>query len=80
MSLKSTIKYFGISFFRWDLAYSAWWGCCIRWSPTMPLAIRIPHTLEILADSFVHAGLLVILLVGSNLVHHEALQTTSENA
>ena len=46
----------------------------------MPLAIRIPHTLEILADSFVHAGLLVILLVGSNLVHHEALQTTSENA
>jgi len=28
----------------------------------MPLAIRIPHTLEILADSFVHAGLLVWLL------------------
>ena len=28
----------------------------------MPLAIRIPHTLEILADSFFHAGLLVWLL------------------
>lgn len=30
----------------------------------MPLSVRIPHTLEILADSFVHAGLLVLLLVG----------------
>ncbi len=28
----------------------------------MPLSVRIPHTLEILADSFVHAGLLVLLL------------------
>jgi hypothetical protein len=28
----------------------------------LPLAVRIPHTLEILADSFVYAGLLVLLL------------------
>jgi hypothetical protein len=28
----------------------------------LPLEVRIPHTLEILADSFVHAGLLVVLL------------------
>ena len=28
----------------------------------MPLAVRVPHTLEILADSFAHAGLLVVLL------------------
>jgi hypothetical protein len=28
----------------------------------MPLAVRVPHTLEILADSFTHAGLLVLLL------------------
>jgi hypothetical protein len=28
----------------------------------MPLSVRVPHTLEILADSFVHAGLLVLLL------------------
>jgi hypothetical protein len=28
----------------------------------MPLSVRLPHTLEILADSFVHAGLLVLLL------------------
>jgi hypothetical protein len=28
----------------------------------MPLAVRIPHTLEILADSFVYAGVLVALL------------------
>jgi len=33
----------------------------------MPLAIRIPHTLEILADSFVHAGLLVVLLARKNM-------------
>jgi len=32
----------------------------------MPLAVRIPHTLEILADSFVHAGLLVVLLSKGN--------------
>jgi len=43
----------------------------------MPLAIRIPHTLEILADSFVHAGLLVILLVGIKPAHHGALQAAS---
>ena len=29
----------------------------------MPLAVRIPHTLEILADSTVYAGVLVALLV-----------------
>jgi len=32
----------------------------------MPLAVRIPHTLEILADSFAHAGLLVVLLSKGN--------------
>jgi len=31
----------------------------------LPLAVRVPHTLEILADSFTHAGLLVLLLVKS---------------
>lgn len=29
----------------------------------MPLAVRIPHTVEILADSFAYAGILTILLV-----------------
>ncbi len=29
----------------------------------MPLTLRVPHTLEILADSFVYAGVLVLLLV-----------------
>jgi len=28
----------------------------------MPLTVRVPHTLEILADSFTYAGLLVVLL------------------
>ena len=32
----------------------------------MPLAVRVPHTLEILADSFTHAGLLVVLLAKRN--------------
>jgi hypothetical protein len=31
----------------------------------MPLEIRVPHTLEILADSFAHAGMLVMLLARS---------------
>jgi len=31
------------------------------------LAVRIPHTIEILADSFVHAGLLVVLLAKRSL-------------
>jgi len=31
----------------------------------MPLTVRVPHTLEILADSFTYAGLLVVLLVKS---------------
>jgi hypothetical protein len=30
----------------------------------MPLAVRIPHTLEILADSLVYAGVLVAILAG----------------
>ena len=30
----------------------------------MPLSVRVPHTLEILADEFVYAGLLVLLLAG----------------
>lgn len=28
----------------------------------MPLIIRIPHSFEILADSFVYSGVLVVLL------------------
>ena len=32
----------------------------------MPLAVRVPHTLEILADSYAHAGLLVMLLARSS--------------
>jgi hypothetical protein len=30
----------------------------------MPLTIRVPHTLEILADSFAYAGVLVLLFAG----------------
>lgn len=39
----------------------------------MPLTIRIPHTLEILADSFTHAGVLVVLLAkgGAHLAQTE---------
>lgn len=33
----------------------------------MPLAIRVPHTLEILADSFAYAGVLVLLLTSHNI-------------
>lgn len=29
----------------------------------MPLSIRVPHALEIMADEFVYAGVLVALLV-----------------
>ena len=37
----------------------------------MPLAIRIPHTLEIFADSFAYAGLLVLVIAkGGRLDHH----------
>lgn len=32
----------------------------------MPVAVRLPHTLEILADEFVYTGLLVALLVQGN--------------
>jgi hypothetical protein len=32
----------------------------------MPLEVRLPHTLEILVDSFAYAGVLVILLVKSD--------------
>jgi hypothetical protein len=42
----------------------------------MPLAIRIPHTLEILADSFAHAGVLVLLLAKGG-VH--LVQTVKES-
>jgi hypothetical protein len=40
----------------------------------MPLAVRVPHTLEILADSFTHAGLLVVLLAKSNSQTIQALE------
>lgn len=34
----------------------------------MPLAVRVPHTLEILADEFIYAGILVLLLVGTGVL------------
>jgi hypothetical protein len=40
----------------------------------MPLAVRVPHTLEILADSFTHAGLLVVLLARTNPQAIQALE------
>jgi len=43
----------------------------------MPLAVRVPHTLEILADSFTHAGLLVVLLAKSN---SQTIQTLEAHA
>ncbi|NIV33305.1 MAG: hypothetical protein GWN58_28820 [Anaerolineae bacterium] len=43
----------------------------------MPLAVRVPHTLEILADSFTHAGLLVVLLASSN---PQTIQTLEAHA
>ena len=43
----------------------------------MPLAVRVPHTLEILADSFTHAGLLVVLLAKRN---SQAIQTLEARA
>jgi hypothetical protein len=43
----------------------------------MPLAIRVPHTLEILADSFTYAGLLVVLLAKSD---SRAIQTLEAHA
>jgi hypothetical protein len=30
----------------------------------MPISVRLPHTLEILADEFAYAGVLVALLKG----------------
>jgi len=43
----------------------------------MPLTVRVPHTLEILADSFTHAGLLVVLLAKRN---SQAIQTLEARA
>jgi hypothetical protein len=43
----------------------------------MPLTVRVPHTLEILADSFTHAGLLVVLLAKSN---SQTIQTLEARA
>jgi hypothetical protein len=43
----------------------------------MPLAVRVPHTLEILADSFSYAGLLVVLLAKSN---SQTVQTSEARA
>jgi len=43
----------------------------------MPLAVRVPHTLEILADSFTHAGLLVALLAKRN---PQTIQTSEAHA
>lgn len=43
----------------------------------MPLAVRVPHTLEILADSFTHAGLLVVLPAKSN---SQTIQTSEARA
>jgi hypothetical protein len=43
----------------------------------MPLAVRVPHTLEILADSFTHAGLLVVLLAKTD---SQTIQTLEAHA
>jgi uncharacterized membrane protein YjgN (DUF898 family) len=43
----------------------------------MPLAVRVPHTLEILADSFTHTGLLVVLPAKSN---SQTIQTLEAHA
>jgi hypothetical protein len=43
----------------------------------MPLAVRVPHILEILADSFTYAGLLVVLLAKSN---SQTIQTLEAHA
>jgi hypothetical protein len=40
----------------------------------MPLEIRVPHSLEILAGSFVHAGMLVMLLAGGKKPTAQALR------
>jgi hypothetical protein len=54
---------------KWNLVLSLGFGLFVLvgflymlGATYMPLAVRIPHTLEILADSFTHAGLLVLLL------------------
>ena len=41
-------------------------------SDWMPLSVRVPHTLEILADSFVYAGALVLLLTQSRVASDQA--------
>jgi hypothetical protein len=41
-------------------------------STWLPLYVRAPHTLEILADEFVYAGVLVLLLGKGELVPHKA--------
>jgi hypothetical protein len=40
----------------------------------MPLTVRVPHTLEILADSFTYAGLLVVLLAKSTSLVTQTLE------
>jgi hypothetical protein len=54
---------------KWNLVLSLGFGLFVLvgflymlGATYMPLAVRIPHTLEILADSFAHAGLLVLFL------------------
>lgn len=42
-------------------------------STWMPLSVRVPHTLEILADSFVYAGVLVLLLAPRRAPRHQEL-------
>lgn len=55
---------------KWDLVLSLGFGLFVMvgflymfGAYYMPLVVRIPHTIEILADSFAYAGLLVLLLV-----------------
>jgi hypothetical protein len=43
----------------------------------LPLDIRIPHTVEMLADSMVHAGALVVLLVPAQAHAGDALPTAA---
>ena len=42
----------------------------------LPLYVRFPHTLEILADEFVYAGVLVLLLAKRAPVGYQARDTT----
>ncbi len=49
-------------FFRLGFALFVLVGLLLMLAEWMPLSVRLPHTIEILADEFVYAGVLVALL------------------